>query len=64
MATPSGVLALTPNPSLLRLDDANDGLVSPPSCRRMKSVYVRDSTFMTSAPYSAKRRPTSTPTAP
>ena len=61
---PSGDLAFTPNPSFERLDDANDGFVSPPSCRRMKSVYVRDSIFMTSAPYSANRRPTSTPTAP
>ena len=38
IATPSGVFAFTPKPSLLRLDDANDGFVSPPSWRRMKSV--------------------------
>ncbi len=37
-ARPSSVLAFTPNPSFERLDDANDGLVSPPSWRRMKSV--------------------------
>ena len=61
---PSGVFAFAPNPSFERLDDTNDGENSPPVTVRMKSGYARDSILITSAPYSARRRPTSTPTAP
>ncbi len=61
---PSGVRALTPSPSFDRLDDAKDGPISVPVMTRMKSYRLRLSILMTSAPYSANRRPASTPTAP
>src|SRR5262249_11828034 len=64
VARPSAFFAFTPKLFLLREDDANDADISEPMITRMKSGYVRDSTFTTSAPYSTSMRPASTPTPP
>ena len=61
---PPSFFTFTPKLRLHRLDEANDALISVSATRRMKSGYVRVSTLITSAPYSANRRPTSTPTPP